>query len=269
MKLRSGKVINYNYESQNQSKNQSQKINVSDDELVNLFKQHLMNVQCTDFKRDKVNYVVDLYNDLVKHRDFIYKNNRLRYVVICKVYDLINQENFKELVVSNKNWKGKYYYLNELSRVNIYTLENRNVINRILFDNPENMCLCSRHLDFNLESVNRTVSRFNRRMQLIQKINRRVKFITQSLYQMCFDKIKKIASRKPNSVNFVDSLHIPYHIKQDLLYLFDWDKYPPTYGLMHTKKIKCIDKIVDYGYTQDDFIEYLKYCRSHRSGYGY
>ena len=109
MKLRSGKVINYNYEFNNESNNESQKINVSDDELVNLFKQHLMNVQCTHFKRDKVNYVVDLYNDLVKHRDFIYKNNRLRYVVICKVYDLINQENFKELVVSNKNWKGKYF----------------------------------------------------------------------------------------------------------------------------------------------------------------
>ena len=86
---------------------------------------------------------------------------------------------------------------------------------------------------------------------------------------MCFDKIKKIASRKPNPVNFVDSMMIPYHIKKDLLYLFDWDKYPPTQDLMHTKKIKCIDKIVDYGYTQDDFIEYLKYCRSHRSGYGY
>ena len=260
MQLRSGKVI------QVSKSTVSKFVNPGDPLISEIFKNYIEKVSDADSTREKINIVVDMYNDIIKHIDFCYTYNQFRRAVINKIFDLFSNEDFKKYVIFNKTWKGRHYYLRLLSRFNMQTKQRCNVINYILFTNQYNHNVFCRCYDCSKKNddVYSTVNNFNTRMNQVEKINRRINFKKQTLYQLCVDKIKE-----NYDLAAIQKTNIPRHLKKDFIYLLDHEKYPASHDLIELKKQIASNKLIDKGYTEEDFQNYSQHIRTHRSGESY
>ena len=260
MQLRSGKII------QAPKSTVSQYVNLGDPLISEIFKNYIQKVSDADTTIEKINIVVDMYNDLIKHIDFCYTYGHFRKAVIYKMFDLFSNKDFRKYVIFNKSWRGCHHYLYLLSRLNIQTKQRCNVINYLLFENQDKNNAFCRFYSYpsNDDKINSLVTKFNTRMKLVEKINRRINFKKQTLYQLCFDKIKEHCD-----LETIKKSKIPRHLKNDFIYLLDHENFPPGHDLIELKKELASNKLVYKGYTEKDFEDYSLHIRSHRSGESY
>ena len=214
MILRNGKVI----------KKIEEEVDNIDKPIISKVKEYLRLVELAEGPQKKCYITIDIYNYLLKNESFVWKHSNFHISTIKKLIELTHDRNFY-YARNYSNYKGALVYFEIFSGINItsknkYFVESYFLkINKWLgincISNPFCVCFgcrCKSNLNIG-EDIREYANNFNKQCLLKEKINRSIIFKNNSLFNMCF----KIVSKLAKTPGEIKKLEIPFHIKNYIL----------------------------------------------------
>ena len=196
MKLRSGKITNYNVKSKHPKHN----------EIVFVVQNLINKVNDCDCRKEKVRYCTKIFNYLLENKDFVnrYDHKRFYITIVNKILEFRSENK----LLAYPLYKGTKYYFENLSN-----LPYRKVIVSKYLNNDFNNHTCYNYR----ENFFYRNDQIKKHIENKEKICRNISFKRISLYKLCYETISKNIKEKNLNVKQIRSLRLTYFMKKDLI----------------------------------------------------
>lgn len=215
MLLRSKKLIK-----PKQNKLKKVKEENNDNNLADVIKKYLFEIDNTDDVKVKCNKTVKIYKHLYENKNFVWKYNKFRLVLLKKLVNLYHEPNFK-YIENNPEFIGTLNIFSCFTKIKITKMNKYLVENMFFKSNYYYTISCSYHpycccYGCKEKEFNNTETydyKFNELCSVREKLHRRITFKRDSLFKLCYSKVRDIC-QEPEKIK---KLQIPYHIKNDMI----------------------------------------------------